>query len=516
MKCPKCKSEVTETMLICDNCGYDLTQKQEKRKAGKKRYPKTEFFVCVFGAIVAFCLPSAFGATKTIILLSLFLITIEIARPIIALVKGNAKKGWRWDIASIISLIFISVFFTLFSLDAPAIESDYTVADLRNAPESCNPSYDILMSIAEEDYYEKNGVPLIGLTAEDVNTIKVVAKKVKKIGRAEKTELFLAYQKQILTAWKNGQKGRDVIKKLDSFEQIADLEKPISLSDDDQLSYVRNLRKICHLFSLYVHLQTAQGNIDQAIDELVILNSVVRKLAVNVRTMINKLVFIAGNAVCIKAANFIANDSKTTPSQLERLAAEFPSFSKQQLSLRNALLFEYMMYRETLDDPNEFKVKGHWMIKRNSVSRLMRNCIIKQIKLSGDANEQDKQKGELSVWPCNLPSSCNVRIDENEEIPFVYKMLYNPIGALTTLICLPAVEKIREIRTKLQIHEDMLGIVLNKRLNRDFSLKARAYSDEYIIDIENKKIFSPGPDRIANTDDDIKLDIEPEILGWTN
>jgi len=62
----------------------------------------------------------------------------------------------------------------------------------------------------------------------------------------------------------------------------------------------------------------------------------------------------------------------------------------------------------------------------------------------------------------------------------------------------------------------MLGIVLNKRLGRDFSLKARDYGDEYIIDIENKKIFSPGPDRIENTDDDIKLNIDPQVLGWTN
>lgn len=86
----------------------------------------------------------------------------------------------------------------------------------------------------------------------------------------------------------------------------------------------------------------------------------------------------------------------------------------------------------------------------------------------------------------------------------------------TMLICFPATESIREVRSKLQIHQDMLQIVLNKRLGRDFSLKARDYGDEYIIDIENKKIFSPGPDRIENTDDDIKLNIEPDVLGWKN
>jgi hypothetical protein len=46
-------------------------------------------------------------------------------------------------------------------------------------------------------------------------------------------------------------------------------------------------------------------------------------------------------------------------------------------------------------------------------------------------------------------------------------------------------------------------------------LKARAYSDQYIIDIENKKIFSPGPDGKAGTKDDISLPINPEVLGLT-
>jgi len=32
--------------------------------------------------------------------------------------------------------------------------------------------------------------------------------------------------------------------------------------------------------------------------------------------------------------------------------------------------------------------------------------------------------------------------------------------------------------------------------------------------IENKKIFSPGPDGKPGTKDDIKLPINPEVLGW--
>ncbi len=61
----------------------------------------------------------------------------------------------------------------------------------------------------------------------------------------------------------------------------------------------------------------------------------------------------------------------------------------------------------------------------------------------------------------------------------------------------------------------MLKIVSNVRLGEEINLKARAYSDKYIIDVENKKIFSPGPDGIADTKDDISLPINPEVLGFT-
>jgi len=47
-------------------------------------------------------------------------------------------------------------------------------------------------------------------------------------------------------------------------------------------------------------------------------------------------------------------------------------------------------------------------------------------------------------------------------------------------------------------------------------LTARAYSDQYIIDIENKYIVSPGQDEKIGTRDDIKLPINPEVLRFKN
>ncbi len=514
MKDPDCNQETTETMMVCDNCGYEITGKQKKKKFSAK----TIFTILL---ALAIWILLSLGFNEVIIVVFLILTIVQMVSMVRDIVKGGGKKKLYFKAVSIVFLLVICSFLIFLGLDAPAIDGDYTLDDLRNAPASCNQSYDILMSIAEpyqeETSYKQGGAPLIGLAAEDVNEIATIREKTKNSNRAEIAELLSDHRNQILSIWEKAQKGRDVIKKLDSFEEIADLEKPVLIASNQELiSYSKNMRHMCDLFSAYTCLQTVQGNIDEAIDELVVLNSVFRKLSITARSTLNKSVSVVVNSICIESADFIVNDSRTTQSQLERLAKNFPSFSQEQLSLRNGLLFDYMFYREMFNASELFKIKGRWAIKRNSAIRLLRNYIIEQMKLYGDANEQDKQKGELSVWPGILPSSCNVRMDENCEITFVYKFLYNPVGAIMTITCMPVIETIYEVSTKLQIYQDMLQIVLNKRLGKDFSLKACDYSDEYIIDIENKKIFSPGPDRIENTDDDIKLNIEPKVLGWVN
>jgi len=146
----------------------------------------------------------------------------------------------------------------------------------------------------------------------------------------------------------------------------------------------------------------------------------------------------------------------------------------------------------------------------NSALRLYRNTFDKWVAIE----ENRTQIKELRVWP-NLYPNLPVKMIPGCKLPRYYR-LYNPVGSLTLEFFTPSIERVFEIRTKLEIHSDLLQIVLDKRLGREVSLKARVYSDEYIVDVENKQIFSPGPDGRINTKDDIKLMINPEVLGWQN
>ncbi len=79
---------------------------------------------------------------------------------------------------------------------------------------------------------------------------------------------------------------------------------------------------------------------------------------------------------------------------------------------------------------------------------------------------------------------------------------------------LPGYGSVKKCQTRVHVLDDLFGIVINARLGREIDLTARAYSDNYIIDLERKLIYSPGRDREAFTDDDIHLSINPDVIGF--
>ncbi|NOR66368.1 MAG: hypothetical protein GQ528_03320 [Woeseiaceae bacterium] len=119
----------------------------------------------------------------------------------------------------------------------------------------------------------------------------------------------------------------------------------------------------------------------------------------------------------------------------------------------------------------------------------------------------------LSVWPDIYPFDEPDPLQKRVLLFSVYRC-YNPIGSLAMRTGGFFRGADPGKNTNMFVQDDLLQIVLNKRLGKEASLKARAYGDEYIVDIDNKKILSPGPDGKSDTKDDITLPINPELLGW--
>jgi hypothetical protein len=275
-----------------------------------------------------------------------------------------------------------------------------------------------------------------------------------------------------------------------------------------------DIMSLSELYSGYACLQNQLGSGVEGVGQFVKFDSVLKKLYFNARSGIISVVCNVGLRYNIVAANYIVNSSSTDRAILELLARHFKPLPNDYRPLRNAVVFDYLqnkaaIYKAAEGDPKGF-LKTRWLLKPNSLCRVYRNYCDDSLAVLGFSDAGEVQ--ELSVWPDFYPEKFgDIKVSLDGEVPVLYRY-YNPYGT-------SVIEKlggsfggrlVADINYK--ILNDLLVIALNKRLGKAVSLKARAYSEEYIVDAENKMIFSPGPDGEQFTEDDIKLFVEPAVL----
>ncbi|MHC4574244.1 MAG: hypothetical protein ACYS76_08955 [Planctomycetota bacterium] len=394
------------------------------------------------------------------------------------------------------------------AIDAPPIPDDYTLADIRSAALEHNESYRLLSSLADPD--ESFAAPAIGLSEQDVDKLHELYPVFGKPNYNQICRALDANTANILLLWKNAKKGRDIIDKLAAYPEIADLTKPDVEAD---VASSENLHHIYYLYRLFVCLQSQAGGEETALEELMRLDSVAKKLSLNARSVRVKETCLALVAGDIWIANFIVNNPHTSEHALALIAEHFAPPLTEYLSVRNPTIFEYLAWRNFLTTVSEeagLKHARFSTLKLNSTFRLWRNYCDGWLALEENRPEPEK----LRVWPRIYPN-LPVTIDSDGNVPWYYKA-YNPLGSLMSPSILLDLERMFHLRTRRQVYSDLFLIILNKRLGKPVSLKARAYSHEYIIDTEEDKIFSPGPDGKPDTRDDIRLLINPEVIDFAD
>ena len=428
--------------------------------------------------------------------------------------SGGKLRGKYIALAGMnISILLMIVFYLLWSIDAPPIPNDYTIADLRSAPAEYAESFEVLKTLIDEDH-DFSGVPAIELTNSDTKMIAEV-KGIMETGTTSEISKTLSYYAEDLEQiWADNETARGVIHRLNEVPEIADLTE---LNANLKIMPVSKLPDFARFYQVYAHLKIEQRDIQAFAAELIEMDSVFRKLSVNARMFVPKIVYLICINENILTANAIVNDQQTPMSTVELLVEHFVPLTNEQTSLRNSILSEYLLMKNLFSEISEQStVEKILPLKKNSMLRLYRNFYDDWM----DANEgrQNVTKTNLSVWPDIYPfKEPSMSFGKRGRFPLLYRC-YNPHVNIINIVG-PSDKTIKSRRDsiiRMQIQDDLLQIVLNNRLGKDVSLKARAYSDDYIIDIENRKIFSPGPDGKIDTKDDIFLRINPEVLGWQN
>lgn len=504
MQCPKCKMENPDNAAICNSCGHAL-EKDVSKKPVKK--PKTS------GLAMASLVLSIFGLLTFLItaLLSIALGIASLCR--IKKHKGELKgtsiaiTGITISAASVIVFLAILV---LWHIDAPPIPNDYTIADIHSAKPEDAESFELLLVLNKKEPNTPSE-SAIGLSEEDGELIKQVATIIDEGDVSEIPETLNNNNDNIEKIWIKTEKARNIIKKLNAFDEIADLTEPNINCDMDYEVMLHNILTLSHLHRAYIYLQIERKNTKIPIDDLIAFDSVIRKLSLNARLLTTKTMCFICLAEDIQTANAIINNSQTSQHTLELLAEHFTPFTEETTSFRDSLIFEYLIMKNitTTEMPKRLK-RNTPTFKINSTLRLLRNNCDYCISIS--QGHQASGYKAFSVWPAYCQKLPNVFIDPNGRVPRFYTF-YNPLGSVIALLTTsPKPLRLLGKINMLKIQDDLLQIVLNKRLGKKFNLKARAYSNEYIIDVEKKLIFSPGPDGEPYTKDDIKLVINPKVL----
>ena len=520
MKCHDCGTQNPDYVLVCIECGCDLNcdsiSEQEIPRGQKKKFIVLGIILTI-GCIISF-ISAALHSARFVIFSAVFPVIFGIKALIDNSINKKPQKGKWLIVTTIITPIVFLPFFLWLSLDASPIPNDYTIADLQSADPQYNHTYDLLLSLSAEEY-DPNGAPAIGLGKDDLDMLTKLYEELEDKEHAELAEIIASNNEIVNNLWERSQKGRNVINQLCMSEQIADLTKPSIVESMEDCNISSNLKYLWQINCLYVFLQSINGEHEVAAEKLVDFDLVFRKLGVNARSFITKLICYAIFTKNINAANFIVNNPDTPQDVLNRLEGHFEPLTEQHSSLRNCFIWEYLAFKkdigtdgkifEEVDSADSYR-KLSQLLKHNSTSRLYRNCCDCWICLDSGRNLPETR---LSVWPCavNWPE---VSFDDDDKLPWYY-YCYNPIGSMLTRMMMPAVEKVLKIKTKILVRDDLFQIVLAMRMGSEYSLQARAYDDEYIIDLEKKIIYSPGPDGEPFTDDDIKLEINPDVLGLT-
>jgi hypothetical protein len=427
--------------------------------------------------------------------------------------KVDKELSRKTPAASVIALELFILALVYWCFDAAPIPNDYTIADLRSAPTEYNQSYELLRRLADPND-DLRSAPAIGLSEDDVNALGQLYRIWQEHDFTDTSNKLKAERKTILQLWRNAERARDVITLLDKSAEIADLTEPDLMKLKFPCS--DNLMILIRLYDVYVSLQVCLGNHEAAINELIGLHSIFKKVCLNSRSTIARLTCIVGLGHTVMTASFVANNPHTSHNSLEQLARHFEAPSDEHISLKNSIIFEYLEVKSTLTNMRrniEAKLKyfrAPPTLKFNTTLRVCRNFCDSWI-----AREQGGEQTDLLVvWPALYPN-LPVELDPTGHLPWYYTA-YNPLGSRVLSTWTPSLAKRCETKTKMLIHYDLLGIVLGKRLGKEVSLKARAYSENYIIDLEKKKIFSPGPDGEAETEDDIELPIDPNVVDFTS
>lgn len=499
MKCPQCGTEFEGAVGQCFTCGWEF----------RPRISKCAVFTFILGILSILVFPF-FPLTYGLTVILSIIAFVKIRRS-----KGQLKGKWFAISGLVIPIIIWLPLLILWLQDAGHVPNEFTEADLLQVKLENEGSYDVLLKLCD-NRYASDDVSAIGLNGEDEDILSTLYSEIldKDISVEEVFSQISENRQQVDLLWKKAKRGRDVIQQLAEYDEIAEF---VSLELEPGPEFLMNLVNLDKLSCLYVLGAVQQGNDQNALDEFLQFDKVVRSLSIFSRVLVTKLGCLLSIDSNLRAANVLVNSTSLSDKSMNKIIAQFQPISHEHVSLKNHIVSEYISIKNLETKLlSESNIPISSVLKINSKNRysysFCRNAILK------DEGKEISEYCELSVWPWeyNWPK-LYFRGDKAKRQFKRYSCYswYNPVGTLLLTFKNERLlsDEMFQKKAAILIHDDLFQWVLTRRMGQESSLKARAYSDEYTVDVDKGLVFSVGPDGVAYTDDDIKMRINPDILG---
>jgi len=478
--------------------------------------------------------------------------------------KPEKAKGRRrirkWLIIASIPVLSVATLYLLWRLDAPPIENDYSISDLRSAPADCSDSYDLLLKFAkptdqpepppsfdldstiakvnekmakaqeekghglteeeleeiwdeveaEREIREYTGYenPTLGLSAEDDRVLED-----SRIINPIAEETLHDCAGAIDLAWEHAEKARAIIRELNQFAEIADETSPDSYFPEGGLfveGISSNIGKMGRVYLAKTNIECERGNYKRAIEYLLEYSTMGRKLSATARSFEMKWCFVFIERMCIDRANYIINQREVSRSQIKKIVSHLPHLSDEQISLQNVLIFDYLTFKSFVYDQqrvlqaiNKSDKSGitAGMLKPNFTLQLYKGLLF-------------NRPYAKVVWPGIYPDSWSVWKNGNEWDNFSWQYkYYNPYGGCMVAITMQAWGRAHMIANNLKLTVELFHLIAKRRLDPTFDLASAVEDMGFSIDVEAKRIHKQEFDRDGVLDNEIALDIDPAVLG---
>ena len=149
---------------------------------------------------------------------------------------------------------------------------------------------------------------------------------------------------RVRAGWEELEPERDWISAMDQFEVIGDLSEG---RHDDPIFDFQPFRAVMQVGAAHARLLALEGKGDEAIDELLPLVRVSRKLQPASRTATRLLIAILHGSEAVKAASYVLSHSTVSPERRSELAAAIDGYDSAAM-LNRMFLIEYAGFYEEL------------------------------------------------------------------------------------------------------------------------------------------------------------------------